>query len=385
VTRAALVSIILLAAAPAAAQATTFTSGDIALGDDALHVRFTADGPIGEARVSTEPGAVRIRFAEATGDVRLDLPGDGDVLRFVRVRPGAEDATVAVLRFTDRRELDPSSVLVRSTGGEVDISIDRSLLPATSATAPIVETAPAPAPEPMVGAPAPELLALNTTEPAPARPALFAPPAPLLADHAPADAAPADAPLGVRGDETASGRTSLLILLAVVAAAALGVVHWLRGRKGQVQARLPIAVVASHRISQRQQLVVVRALGQDHLLSIDGNRTERLCSQPSPGLQAAGLVAEAPSSEPTGDFGAHLAEMLGQLPKEAPVQRTGMATGPLSIRDAAPAMREVATLPGSGLLNPAIAGYAATPMMNHGPAATDAVAGLLRLRARTFR
>lgn len=386
-TRALLIALVLSIATPVAAQATTFTSGDIALDADALHVRFTADGPVGEARVTTEPGAVRIRFAEATGDVRLDLDGDGDVLRFVRVRPGASDATVAVLRFTDRRELDPSSVVVTSNGAEVDVAIDRSLLPAvaTAAAAPAAVVA-TPAAETVAAPAEPELIALNESEPAPTtRNAIFAPPAPRAAATAPAEAteAPAaDAPLGVRGDATANGRSSLLVLLAVLAAAGLGVVHWLRNKKSRPEARLPISVVASHRISQRQQLVVIRALGQDHLLSIDGNKTERLCSQPSPAMQAAGLSSE-PVTEPSEDFSAHLADLLGQMPKESPVVRAAMATGPLTIRDPAPAMREVSTLPGSGLLNPAMSSYAASTMSN--PAQSDAVAGLLRLRARSFR
>lgn len=382
----------LLVSAPMLASAQTrFAEGRLGFDESDLHVRFDTSAPVDAPRVSSEPGAVRLRFADATGDARIDLMGDGGAIRFVRVRPGAGNATVVVIRLTDRRQLDPDAVRVTLDGTVVDVAIARAVLPRARLEEP--EVAPVAAAEPA----APPVEAVDSPEaeapveaPAAPRGAMFAPPEPLVIGHSAADDTAADhtAPpsLGLRTEGMANGRTSLLVLLALVAAAGLGLVHWLRTRRSRTETRLPITLVATHRISQRQQLVVVRALGQDHLLSIDGNRTERLCSQPAPQPQPA--TATEPEASATGaDFGAHLAEMLGQAQREQPVARSS-GYGPTLA--SAPAFSASQLLhPGaSAPASMASMGMAPTGMASMGAShagASEAVAGLLRLRARAFR
>lgn len=374
-------SLLLACSAPswAEAQAPRIVNGTLSFDATDLHLRFEVNQPVAAPRISSEPGAVRLRFAEATGDVSLDLDGDGGAVRFVRVRPGAGDATVVVMRFTDRRQLDPGQVHVEIDGVFIDVTVARSALPAAR----VEGEAPAAAVMPEVEAPAPVVEAAAPVVAAP-HGALFAPPSLVIGANAapPAEAAAVDAtapagPLGVRSEGFASGRTSLLVLLALVSAAALGIVQWLRTRKTRGETRLPITVVATHRISQRQQLVVVRALGQDHLLSIDGNRTERLCSQPAPAMPQAER-----ESAPNGDFSAHLAEFLGtQAPKDQPVARTS-GYGPTMMAGAPMPMST------AQLVHPAASAPMSMAPAAMGPthaAASDAVAGLLRLRARAFR
>jgi hypothetical protein len=306
-----------------------------------------------------------VRFADATGDVRLDLPGDGGALRFVRVRPGAGDATVVVLRFPDRRSLAPEALRVERDGTTVDLSIPRSLL-GTPRLSEAEAAAAAPPPE----APAePEAEPETTAEAEPAAEAaeapLLAPPAPLFIGGrtAPAPSSSAPAP----SDGWSNGRTGLLLLLTLVSGLGLVIFSWLRSRAGKGGRGLPIAVVATHRLSPRQQLVLVRALGQDHLLSIDGSKTERLLSTPSPAPEPDGGSSER-KSQP--DFGAQLAEMLGQ------------PAAPDLLRSiSAPSPAPVATAHAGAMA------YGASPMLSSPPAASasEAVQGLLRLRARAFR
>ncbi len=377
----------LAASAPMLASAQTrFAEGRLGFDESDLHVRFDTSAPVETPRVSSEPGAVRLRFADATGDARIDLVGDGGAVRFVRVRPGAGNATVVVIRLTDRRALDPDAVRVTLDGTVVDVAIARDLLPRAHLEASPAAEPVALAPEPAAAAPS-EAAVLAVAEaplegpPAP-RGAMFAPPEPLvIGGGAVADVTTPPPSLGLRTEGMASGRTSLLVLLAVVAAAGLGLIHWLRTRRSRTEARLPITVVATHRISQRQQLVVVRALGQDHLLSIDGNRTERLCSQPAPSPQPAAVIEPEPSAGGA-DFGAHLAEMLGQTAlRDVPVARSS---------GYGPTLAASAPFSASQLLNPGVAASVPPPvgMSSMGAShagASEAVAGLLRLRARAFR
>jgi hypothetical protein len=353
---AAVVAAMLLSmSAPTQAQeATRFLGGEVSFDDERMHVRLTTSAPVGEPRVSSEPGTLRLRFSDATGEADLDVPGDGGALRFVRVRRGVGDATVVILRFPDGRRVPERAVHVEIEGTTVDVAIPRSRLgepvlpePAVAATTPV---APEPVAEP---APSPEAAA-------PAEP-LIAPAEPLFIGGR-----SAPAPLGTpTGGGWASGRTGLMLLLTLVSGLALALFSWLRRRSSKNAKAAPIAVVASHRLSPKHQLVVVRALGQDHLLSIDGTKTERLASMPSPAREAEPGGAER-ASQP--DFGAHLSDLLG-AGGSAEAMRTFAPPAPVATAHAG-----------------AMA-YASAPMLSTPPSASasEAVQGLLRLRARALR
>jgi len=352
----ALVAMTLLPmSAPARAQdAARFLDGEVTFDDERMHVRFTTSAPVGEPRVSSEPGALRLRFADATGEADLDVPGDGGALRFARVRRGVGDATVVILRFPDGRRVPERAVHVGIDGTTVDVAIPRSRLGEPVLPEPAEAAAPPVEPEP-AAEPAP------SAEPAAAAEPLIAPAEPLFIGGR-----SAPAPLGARSEGGwASGRTGMMLLLTAVSGLALAVFSWLRRRSGKAAKAAPIAVVASHRLSPKHQLVVVRALGQDHLLSIDGTKTERLASMPSP----------VPDTEPGGterasqpDFGAHLSDLLGP---------SGSAEALRTFAPPAP----VATAHAGAMA------YASAPMLSTPPSAStsEAVQGLLRLRARALR
>jgi flagellar biogenesis protein FliO len=353
-------SLLAVSSAAEAQEPIRFLGGDIGFDDTRMHVRFDTSGEVGPPRVSSEPGALRVRFADATGDVRLDLLGDGGALRFVRVRPGMGDATVVVIRFPDRRQLSPDALTVERSDNGVDLSLSRSLLgtprlpEAPAAVAAAAEPAP-PAPEPVAE---PE-----AREEAP----LIASPAPLFIGSR-SSGAPAPSTTPETTERWAQGRTALLLLLTAVSGLGLIVFSWLRSRAGKGSSRLPISVVATHRLSPRQQLVLIRALGQDHLLSIDGQKTERLASTPSP-LPEPEQPTDGRTSQP--DFSAQLAELLGQ-PGPSDALRTAALTTPAPTAHAG-AMAYAAAPSLAPSLGPSAAG------------ASDAVQGLLRLRARALR
>lgn len=350
-------AVALLAATPSAADAQDairFVDGTIDFDAERAHVRFTATGEVGTPRVSSERGALRVRFPDATGDVRLDLRGDGGALRFVRVRPGAGDATVVVIRFTDARELPAEALRVESHAGAVDLSLSRSLLAPARVAEPATAT---PEPAPPSDAPAAEA-EVETTGEAATPPALLTPPAPFFLSGR--SASPTAGPTTSEG--WASGRTGLLLGLTLVSGIALLVFSWMRSRPRGDKARLPISVVASHRLSPRHQLFVVRALGHDHLISVDGTRTERIASAPAP---EARLDEERPS---TPDFGSQLESLLSQPPRET------SALSPTMLAPSATA--HAGALAYSALSSPANVPSAST---------SEAVQGLLRLRARAFR
>jgi flagellar biogenesis protein FliO len=89
-----------------------------------------------------------------------------------------------------------------------------------------------------------------------------------------------------------------IVLLAVVSLALLGV--YLVIKFGLIKRAKPsllsdIEIIGSKRLGARHQLILVRALGEDHLLSINAGHTERIASVPTPqGSERTG----APEDEP---------------------------------------------------------------------------------------
>ncbi|MGB0679824.1 MAG: hypothetical protein ACPGUV_09200, partial [Polyangiales bacterium] len=65
----------------------------------------------------------------------------------------------------------------------------------------------------------------------------------------------------------------------------------------------PIAVVAAKRLAPKHQLMVVRALGQEHLISVQGNQTLRLASTALEGTAQADAVDDALEPAPLYSWG----------------------------------------------------------------------------------
>jgi flagellar biogenesis protein FliO len=99
----------------------------------------------------------------------------------------------------------------------------------------------------------------------------------------------------------------LLLLLTVVLGGIYGVMR-LKLRKGGATAPVPteIQVLGNKRLGARHQLLIVRALGQDHLISVNGGHTERIASSETlhrlPAASGGVLTPDAalPATQPKG-------------------------------------------------------------------------------------
>ncbi|MCC6875045.1 MAG: flagellar biosynthetic protein FliO [Sandaracinaceae bacterium] len=272
------------------------------LTSDAFEVRLESDRPIGEPRVRTEPGFVRVWLPEAD-PITADLEGDGTAVRLVRLRPGASDTAIAILRIGDLRDVGRSVVEVQRRGNLVTIRIGRGALPVV-APPPVAQ---APAPEPTAAA-SPSAPAPSTS--AEARPTDARSAGAQAADARAAGARPSDnaprseatdarpeaptQPLAVTRRSTSqalvaaprSGSTTLyLVIIAALLGGAYFVVRSLRKRETRNDPHRNIDIVASRRLGARHQILVVRAMGQDYLLSVNAGRTEKLAATASPVLE----------------------------------------------------------------------------------------------------
>jgi flagellar biogenesis protein FliO len=311
---------------PALAQTggNAFVSGQFETSAQDVRFVLEARDALGYPDVSTDPGFIRVRFPRMSGWTHVDMPGDGRAVRVARIRPGASNTGILVVRLGDRREVPASAVSIHIEGTRAQVSISRAVLPALAEpVAPVATAEPAPVAaleEPIAEAAAsaqgdaPAEPTVAGTTPAAEVPAAEVPAAEVPA--AAAAAAPAgDAP---RADASTTGAAAVVPARAAGAAGALGtmgdvsslpvlalitgllvllfgLVKWLQ-RRSATQTTRGIRVLASQRIGPKQQLVVVRALGQDHFLCVDGGRTERLLSVPSDeeGESAPAFAARRP-------------------------------------------------------------------------------------------
>ncbi len=424
-------------------NAVTLLSFEVTPTDIRLDLEAAAD--VGAPRVRNEPGYVRVSFDEMTGS-SLYLPGDGRAVRYIRAREGAVDNAVIVLRIGDARDLPEQAVTVTRMGRRAAITIRRDALPPTYTTAP--RSVSASAASSVAGAadeeaddaartPAPVAAEAPMAE-ATAADALAA--EAMAADTLAADALAADAldesemgdataPSGAgattggsagllrsRASESERGASpglaggdstgNLFSLLAITAVLllALGTVRYWQSRRASSSLEPSIRILAAARLSSKQQLIVVRALGQDHLLSVEPGRTERLASintplekstdevvsalraSREPGASPAGLSSLhgpllGPASQPSAPtFLARTLTALGVGARPQPSSAAGSAfSSPEPTAAQAHAntqfSRELARLVESRSEMP----LATTSMP---PSEASAVAGLVRLRAQ---
>ncbi len=296
-----LATLSLLAAvlAPARARAAPLTSLAYELGNDTAMVTLGADQTPRRPRVRTDAGLVRLWFPDARGTAIWDLEGDGRALRGLELRPGVSGSALVVLHLADGRTIDPADVMVMRSRTGATIHIARDALPFVDHP-PVAAPAPEPAHEPPMEtatatvtetptadateAEAEPVLVADSETPTPSeRSGLFGRPAPTLAAQA-----------------DSSGGLPYGLLLALTAI--LGGLHLLL-KAFSKRGRLPlpessIDVVASKRLGTRHQLLLVRALGEEHLLSVNGNQLQHLSTAPA----GAGLAESFESGEASPAF-----------------------------------------------------------------------------------
>ena len=262
---------------PSAVSAAGIESADFEIGDDELALQLAATGELGDPLVRTEPGYIRVWFPGVDENVRLNPEPDGIAIRSIRIRPGFGDTSVVLFRVRPGVTVPVSAVRVERSGDRGTIYIQRDAIP-------MPEEGPPPA-----GVPAAAVDELADQEEA-----LMAEPPPaevVVPEEVPAERSEEPATATSAQPETAPAPPSLLtadatpgmgvlLIISLLLGAAYCVVK-LVARGGGRRSLEDIQIVSSKRLGNRHQIVLVRALGEDHLLSINGTQTHCISSTPT--------------------------------------------------------------------------------------------------------
>jgi flagellar biogenesis protein FliO len=247
----------------------------VTMTSDPADVVFTvrADKPLDMPSVRTSEGQVRVRFPDVDAPQSIQVAGDGAAIKLVDVRGGSHDSVMMRLDLGGNTKLSPEQVRVENRKHTMVLRIARDALP--------------PLREPRVVEP--KQLPATTEEPKSAPLALPAPkeapaaqpsetkqaPAPLALTSKKVEAAKTDKKLDtMMAGPSANSPMPMLIGISAILALAYAVMRMLMTKKkGAEKTRAPIDIVAQKRIGPRHQLVIVRAFGKEHLLSIQGGNT----------------------------------------------------------------------------------------------------------------
>jgi flagellar biogenesis protein FliO len=268
-----------------------------------------ADKPLATPVVRTYSGSVRLRFPASNAPESIQVKGDGAAVKEVDVRSGSHDTAVMKVELGDDTKLTEADVRIENRKHIAVVRIARDLLP------PMREARATPAEKP-----AAPVVAAAATAPAPVTQKAEIKPElkkPLLVDK------PKKQLDSALQQSTASSPVPLLLAISAVLGLAYFVMRVLLKKNS---AGLPkpaaIDIVAQKRIGPRHQLVIVRAFGREHLLSIQGGTTtpiatsdeldESFAQRAEPQLdltvsqQRALPAAIAPKKEEETQFGSEL-------------------------------------------------------------------------------
>lgn len=285
------------------------------LTDQAAEVVVISDHELGEPRVRSERGEVEVWFPKVNDNGRITALGDGKAVLRARLRPGMGASAVLDIDVGGRRQVNLSDVTVEHQDGATIVRIARAaLVPVTvakskavAATQPSSATAAQDSPHV-----AKEIVGTQRAVPNPSS-------SPALGTKS---SKPAATPLIASGGES---KMPLLLWLTAGLAAALGAIK-LWQRKTTSMLRSPdIEVVATKRLAPGLQLFIVRAFGQEHLLSVNGKTTERIATNEAFD-EFDGFGGEASASRPgfklPNDPGVELIPSRSVLTKAAAPQRS---------------------------------------------------------------
>lgn len=362
-----LVTLCGLFAAPSWASANRFTEAAIDIDESHATIILQAEEATGEPRVGTRPGLVKAWFP-AMSHNSLRVEGDGELFRYVRVRPGANDTSLVILRLSDGRSLERNDVEVSQEGSEIRIIIPRSALPG----APVTEAAEGE-----------EAAAAATTE------------ATEDTEAAGTEAATEDAALGQPSEESTGAGSlmgggqganmGLMLLVTLLLGFIYMFVRIFTKKKRASGPKSDIEVIANRRLGSKHQLLVVRALGEDHLLSINAGRTDRIASLPIPESAYAEPVEptqEADTATPSLFQRVQAGLGLGSQHPTAPAPELNEERVSLSKAAQAAAFSTEVRRAARGSSMPPSSIPAAQAVRG---GSSEAVAGLIRLRERSAR
>ncbi len=274
--------------APANAMAENlFTSLNVRPTRTNLGIELQSLAPLGTPRIRSEAGVVRVWFPNM-GDYRLDGTIDDAPVQAISLRPGAKGTNVLKITLKDTTLLVPPAqvtVLTQRHSATVTLPLGTAAghTDEPSQITPLETTSSSPSQRPLTPDQAQDTESgvEKTTRAGSALPSLK----PSQAPMAPLGRAPSQESLGW----LAGICVGLLVLLVVAKRI---------GRNRSHDRPSPIEIVAAKRMGQKHQLLVVRALGEDVLLSVQGDRTHRISATPT-AISATVPGGESVEAHPT--------------------------------------------------------------------------------------
>lgn len=262
---------------PALAHADRLRVTSYDMDDGGGTVRVESDAPLGEPWLRVEGRTVKIWFPHVQEVARFDHErGGSEPIRALALRGGASETALLRVELGTNHAIGRDDIVITRDGLQAAVKL-------RVPTAQPVNTAPAPQPAPaaaaaVVPAPAPMPVATPAPQPKAAEPAQEA--TPMSGIGAAADSSSEEEEdLGTQDSAEHANPIWLLaaasLLLTFVY---FGLQHLQRARALHSPA---IEIVGTRRLGHRQSLLIVRALGADHLLLCTNGRAERVASTPS--------------------------------------------------------------------------------------------------------
>lgn len=288
-------------------------------------VNLVSDEPLGETWQRIDAHAVKIWFPHIIDIARFDHErGPGEAIRALTLRPGANDTAVLRIELGVPHRLDPSDLVITRKGLEVSVHIRVPGVP--RANEPIAKQLPTTtlaqaAPGKAATAPTTSQDTAASVASASAKPGLGAATAVFTtkSEARPPTTAP---------DFLQQGKPTLMYLLIACVVLGLALAGLQLMNKKKPRQRPQIEVLGARRLGHRQELVIVRALGSDHLLLCTGGRAERVASTPSP-VDPASVVSPEPEASQAGGIGLisrlsshhRLRKLLDNVSREEPEEQ----------------------------------------------------------------
>jgi hypothetical protein len=277
---------------PALAHANQLRLVSYDMDDSGGLVRLESNTEIGEPWVRVEGHSVRVWFPKIKEIARFDHERDSsDPIHALFLRPGTSDTAVLRIELGTTRKIKPSDVEITRQGAEASVRI-RVPQPAPAQAPAEAAAAGVPLSIQRIAQPASALEQPAKPEPVNTQPlAILGKPSETSTSAALSDKSDAIKDTGsLFGNAGAAplvkdGKPSLLYLFIasiVLGGVYLGLQYLNRRRKPALLQRPEIEVLGARRLGHRQELVIVRALGSDHLLLCTGGRAERVASTPTP-------------------------------------------------------------------------------------------------------
>lgn len=394
----------LLLASPSLASANRLKLKSYHLEPTEFVIELEGTEALSQPWIRVAGSTAKIWFSEIDTLSRFEQGEAGAPIESLTLRPSK--MKTGLLRL----DLQPGHVITqrdveitrKGTGATIRVALPAAM-PAKPAAASAVAQASAPIAAAAVAAPAADV----TPKPAATLPVQ------VQVQSAPVQAVPASPEPGFKGAEDAAtaqpaaklpsalqkkaepklleptsqlSTVQILFMLTIVLGAIYGLIRIKMRKRSTEFAPTEIQVLGNKRLGARHQLVIVRALGQDHLISVNGGRTERIASSdvllalPATGSGSPKAGAGSASGQPKspGRLGLGLSSALRAM------RGHEMFAGAEGQQTAAPAPSSETPF-GAELLDFVRTGGTRNNNSNNNArlSESEAIAGLVRLRNRS--